>query len=466
MPFTAQIDKEVQKVINFIGVNVFPVCMALSLPIFLHHLVMEKQLRLVEIMKINGLKMRNYWIVNSVVCFCFFTATATFTFVFGKYVFAFDFYKDTHVMFFVELFACWGISNIALSVFFSSFMNCSSTASMMGYTLSIWTCTLCSNITQAIYTLPRRLPQFLMYYPSFPFVRAIYLLADPCTWDRCYGEYHRMPAEFREMQFYLLFDSFCYTIAGLYLHQVVPQTYGVPKHPLFFIQPFIRRNFPDLYLKIYGDETNLKAYMDEEELAEEDQDTKGERRAVYELKKENFWKYPLISKDIRKVYPGTAGRPPMVANKNISFKIEQGELFGLLGPNGAGKTTLITQLTGLYPPTLGNAWIGGYDIRNQLEKVQLQIGVCPQFDVLWEKLTVEEHLLFYARIKGIPPEQEDLAVTKALKEVHLSEQRDVTTAELPLGMKRRLSIAISLVSSPKVVFLDEPTTGLGPDTRR
>mmetsp|Transcript_15183 Transcript_15183/g.23448 ORF Transcript_15183/g.23448 Transcript_15183/m.23448 type:complete len:83 (-) Transcript_15183:829-1077(-) len=74
--------------------------------------------------------------------------------------------------------------------------------------------------------------------------------------------------------------------------------------------------------------------------------------------------HPLVVKDIRKVYPAAPGRKPNIANKNISFHISSGELFGLLGPNGAGKTTLITQLTGLYPPTNGNAWIGGYSIRS------------------------------------------------------------------------------------------------------
>jgi len=98
--------------------------------------------------------------------------------------------------------------------------------------------------------------------------------------------------------------------------------------------------------------------------------------------------------------------------------------------------------------------------------VQLQIGVCPQFDILWHDLTVEEHLLFYARLKGIPQEEEEEMVTKALGEVELSEKREVLTKFLPLGMKRRLSIAISLVANPHVVFLDEPTTGLDPETRR
>jgi ABC-type multidrug transport system ATPase subunit len=84
-----------------------------------------------------------------------------------------------------------------------------------------------------------------------------------------------------------------------------------------------------------------------------------------------------VAKDIRKVYASVNGRSPKVANKSISLAIKSGELFGLLGPNGAGKTTLISQLTGLYPPTNGNAWIGGFSIRSQLELVQLQIGVCP-----------------------------------------------------------------------------------------
>ena len=137
------------------------------------------------------------------------------------------------------------------------------------------------------------------------------------------------------------------------------------------------------------------------------------------MQRENYKNYPLIAKDIRKVYPGIGGRKPKVANYNINLKVEEGELFGLLGPNGAGKTTLITQLTGLYPPTLGNAWIGGFDIRNQLDIVQLQIGVCPQFDILWDDLSVEEHLLFYARVKGISEEEEDEKVTQALKEVQL-----------------------------------------------
>ena len=117
------------------------------------------------------------------------------------------------------------------------------------------------------------------------------------------------------------------------------------------------------------------------------------------------------------MYPGI--HKPIIANKNITLTVKSGELFGLLGPNGAGKTTLIQQLTGFYQPTCGNAWIGGFDIKTQLDIVRLQIGVCPQFDVLWDIMTVEEHLQFYARLKGVSLDELDELVTRSLSEMQL-----------------------------------------------
>lgn len=94
------------------------------------------------------------------------------------------------------------------------------------------------------------------------------------------------------------------------------------------------------------------------------------------------------------------------------------------------------------------------------------MGVCPQFDLLWPQLTVEEHLRFYGRLKGIPADQVEQKVTEAIAEVNLSPFRTFLSSALSGGMKRRLSIAISLVGDPQIVFLDEPSTGLDPDNRR
>jgi ABC-type uncharacterized transport system ATPase subunit len=114
---------------------------------------------------------------------------------------------------------------------------------------------------------------------------------------------------------------------------------------------------------IFKDESHLEHFVDEsQELELEDQDVKDERKFIYNMTKEDFMEYPLVAMDVRKVYPAVGKNKPKIANKNINLRINSGELFGLLGPNGAGKTTLISQLTGMYRPTNGNAWIGGFSI--------------------------------------------------------------------------------------------------------
>ena len=97
--------------------------------------------------------------------------------------------------------------------------------------------------------------------------------------------------------------------------------------------------------------------------------------------------------------------------KGVSLEVNEGEILGFIGPNGAGKTTLISMITGMFEPNYGNAWIGGYDIKSSIEKAQLQMGVCPQFDLLWPQLTVAEHLYFYGRLKGVPTKIMDKKVT-------------------------------------------------------
>jgi ABC-type multidrug transport system ATPase subunit len=133
---------------------------------------------------------------------------------------------------------------------------------------------------------------------------------------------------------------------------------------------------------------------------------------------------------------------------------------------GAGKTTLISILTGLYEASTGHATLSGYDIKTETSKVYKCIGICPQFDIQWDELTVGEHLYFYARLKGISSSDETRAVQQALQNVSLSSFEDRLTKGLSGGEKRRLSIAIALLGNPAVVFLDEPTTGLDPEVRR
>ncbi len=123
-------------------------------------------------------------------------------------------------------------------------------------------------------------------------------------------------------------------------------------------------------------------------------------------------------------------------------------------------------LTGIYSPTSGNAWVSGESILNNVVKVQESIGYCPQFDVLWAELTVEEHLYFYSKLKNVASDKIEGIVENVLNKTLLTPYKSFLVKELSGGMKRRLSLGISIVGEPSVVFLDEPTTGLDPENKR
>lgn len=123
-------------------------------------------------------------------------------------------------------------------------------------------------------------------------------------------------------------------------------------------------------------------------------------------------------------------------------------------------------LTGLIEPSAGAAFVSGYDIRSEMDDVHTKIGVCPQFDIFWADLTVQETLLFYCRLRGIPKAMENEAVRVALKRVALENDLVKKVKELSGGMKRRLSVAVALVGEPPVLFFDEPSTGLDVENRR
>eukprot|EP00775_Hariotina_reticulata_P013231 gene13231-13362_t len=150
------------------------------------------------------------------------------------------------------------------------------------------------------------------------------------------------------------------------------------------------------------------------------------------------------------------------------FGIEEGQLFCLLGPNGAGKTTTINCLTGILPPSGGSMLVCGKSLATQggLDRVRPQIGVCPQFDVLWTELTGLEHLVVAGHVKGISPSQVRPQAVELLQRVQLLPAAGVRSAAYSGGMKRRLSVALALTGDPKVLYLDEPTTGMDPISRR
>jgi ABC-2 type transport system ATP-binding protein len=155
----------------------------------------------------------------------------------------------------------------------------------------------------------------------------------------------------------------------------------------------------------------------------------------------------------------------LVAVNEITFQVQDGEIFGLLGPNGAGKTTLIRMMTTLTPPTSGTARIAGHDITRDPDGVRTALGVIPQAMTSDPELTADENMLIHAKLYGVPANKRDQLITGLLESVDLLKFRSALVRTFSGGMRRRLEIARGLVHSPKILFLDEPTTGLDPVSR-
>jgi ABC-2 type transport system ATP-binding protein len=153
------------------------------------------------------------------------------------------------------------------------------------------------------------------------------------------------------------------------------------------------------------------------------------------------------------------------AVNGISFAVPEGEIFGLLGPNGAGKSTLIRMLVTLLPPTAGTALVNGFDVIKQADGVRRSIGVIPQAMTSDLELSVEENLIIFAKLYGVPRAKRVKLIDELLHAVELTQWRDAQVKNLSGGMRRRVEIARGLVHEPRIFFLDEPTTGLDPVSR-
>lgn len=168
----------------------------------------------------------------------------------------------------------------------------------------------------------------------------------------------------------------------------------------------------------------------------------------------------IEAKNLSKRYKGD-----ILAVDNVSFTIEQGKCFGFLGPNGAGKSTTMKMIYGLSPITSGDMSVVGLNIKKDLSKIKARLGVVPQENNLDPDLDVYENLIIYANYFGIPKDKAAQKANELLKFVNLEDKTDKKADKLSGGMKRRLIIARALINDPDIVILDEPTTGLDPQSR-
>uniref|UniRef100_A0A8C1IRT8 ATP binding cassette subfamily A member 1 n=1 Tax=Cyprinus carpio TaxID=7962 RepID=A0A8C1IRT8_CYPCA len=241
----------------------------------------------------------------------------------------------------------------------------------------------------------------------------------------------------------MYFDAFLYGVMTWYIEAVFPGQYGIPR-PWYF--PFTKSYW-------FGESnTNNTAVHGK----------KGNAGAVCIEEEPTHLELGVYIKNLVKVY--RHGKKLAVDGLTLGFY--EGQITSFLGHNGAGKTTTMSILTGLFPPTSGTAYIMGKDIRSELSSIRRSLGVCPQHNVLFSMLTVEEHIWFYARLKGLSEEDVKAEMEQILTDTGLPHKRKSRTSQLSGGMQRKLSVALAFVGGSKVVILDEPTAGVDPYARR
>jgi len=165
--------------------------------------------------------------------------------------------------------------------------------------------------------------------------------------------------------------------------------------------------------------------------------------------------------EVQKVYPNG-----FKALQDLSFGVEKGQIFCLLGPNGAGKTTAFEIMTAGIAKTEGLVQLNGYDLSRDIPEIFYETGVCSQSNTLWDYLTVEQHLRVYAKMKGMKENETTEAIQYLLKALQLEEHAHKGAEELSGGNKRKLCVALCMIGAPKLLFLDEPSTGMDPVARR
>lgn len=249
---------------------------------------------------------------------------------------------------------------------------------------------------------------------------------------------------------FLIADLIILFLLGLYLDSVIPNLGGISKSPLFFLSPSFwcrtqskiksSKEIPDHLKKEIEYLDKKEDYF--EEVPEHLKELESQNKVI---KIENLFKE----------YDNN-----FVAVKNLNLTMYSGQIFALLGQNGAGKTTTISMLSGLLDATSGSASMFGYDLFNDIEDVRTILGLCPQNDILFESLTVEEHLRIFGTFKGLSGNKMQEQINTLLHQLMLTDKRNALAYTLSEGHRRKLSIAIAFLGNPKIVILDEPTAGL------
>jgi len=443
--------------------------------LYVYRMVAEKESKAKEGMKIMGLSEGIYFMSY----FLQYLVITIFVTLINTVIVHLIFTKIPFYFLYLVLFF-WAMNVFALAFFFQSFIDSTRIAlilSLLLYFIMYFLSIACIKDTAA-----KSIKIGLSFFPPVAIEVGIVMFGE---FECHFRKYH--PKYFTKiytnyslfiMLFMLFIDFFIYLFLGYYLQNVLPHSYGIRK-PFYFL-------FTSEYWCGKSEKKKLKTYdnekineinnttlnkLDNKELSQttnsslfedyykDDPNFEGEDLYKDRKKKDDVLKIKNIVKTFE---------DGKTAVNHVNLNFYKDEIFALLGHNGAGKTTLISMLTGLYEATEGNVYYDGDDILigNNMDKFRLKLGICPQHDVLFEDLTIKEHLEMFSIFKGVPSEEIENEVNKSLNDFQLNEIKDIVVEDLSAGKKRQLSIAIALIGGSKVIFLDEPSSGMDITSRR
>ncbi|KAM7269434.1 hypothetical protein ACFE04_024931 [Oxalis oulophora] len=455
-------------------------------------LVTEKELKLRQAMSMMGLYDSAYW-------FSWFTwetiialLSSLFTVLFGM-MYQFDLFKKNSFIVVYLVFFLFQLNMTSFAFMLSAFVSKSTSSTTIGFFMFIvGFVTQLITVTGAIYNDSISKPvQYVwsIFSPNL-FSQALALLTnasasaedDGISWSgrsKCAPNDTECQITINDIYKWLLSTFVVWFVLAIYFDNIVPNASGVRKSCFYFLLPGYWIGRSGTKVKEGGICSCMGSLPPVEMLVPDDEDVLEEENIVKQQTKEgiNASNVAVQIRGLTKTYAGTRKfsccckckkTSPYHALKGLWVNFSKDQLFCLLGPNGAGKTTAINCLTGITPVTGGDALIYGHSIRSStgMANIRKIIGVCPQFDILWEALSGEEHLHLFASIKGLPPSSIKSVAEKSLAQVKLTPAAKMRAGSYSGGMKRRLSVAISLIGDPKLIIMDEPTTGMDPITRR
>jgi ABC-type multidrug transport system ATPase subunit len=433
-------EEQLEELTKYLATLFVPLATTFLLPVLVFHVVYEKEAKLRATMLMMGLKVHIYWLVQylfdmalavSVLLIVYFALAAGQIPVYTRHSFGIV----------LLLFLLWANAMVALSFLLSVAFSRTRNANIALYMLVF--IAVSASVAMQIAVLELRpnepAPALWIMFPPFAYYRGNYLLASRTyTWATVPGD------ELQTIFGALVLESIVCFLATYYLDQVLPKEYGVRRHPLFCVRDPLRAAI-NKSVKIDAEEQLEDEKEDLESPPDEDADVAQERRLVLSG---GAAQAPIRVVNIKKRFGG------FQAVDGVTLHFEKG-CSAMLGPNGAGKSTVISMLTGLYRPSAGDAFIAGHSVCADMQKIYQSIGVCPQHDVTYADLNSIEHLLLYARLKGVDAADERRVVVNALNAVMLKEHAYKKASQLSGGQRRRLSIAIAFIGNPAVVFLDE-----------